>query len=90
MYSIDAVFSVQCIILYLRGPELLWLVLYEGKVQELGQQDLEGGQPELVRRIHVSLVLKGLCHEMNNFLGGLKNQISTLKKPSAPIQKVVI
>ncbi len=56
---------------YLRGPELLGLVLYEGEVQELGQQDLEGGQAQLVRGIHVSLMLKGLCHEMNNFFEGL-------------------
>jgi hypothetical protein len=82
MSSIDAVLSV----LYLRGPELLGFVLYEGKVQELGQQDLERGETELVRGVHVSLMLKGLCHEMNKFLKVLTNQ-SVL---SAPIQKVML
>jgi hypothetical protein len=84
MFSIDTAFSG-----YLRGPELLGLVLYKGEVQELGQQDLEGGETELVSRIHVSLVLKGLCHKMNNFVEGLNKSNQYFKKPSAPVQKVL-
>jgi hypothetical protein len=66
--------------------------------EEVGWND--GGELFLLQPVHVQAphhvlhagcrtrlhtILKGQCQEMNNFLGGLKNQISTVLSVCAPM-----
>ena len=63
---------LQVVIGDLPWPCVGWLVLEQGGVEELGKQDVDGGEAHLVFRVHVRLVAGELEQQLDHVLLGVE------------------
>ena len=63
---------LQVLVGDLAWPRVGWLVLEQGRVEELGKQDVDGGEAHLVLRVHVRLVAGELEQQLDHVLLGVE------------------
>ena len=63
---------LQVVVGDLAWPRVGWLVLEQGGVEELGEQDVDGGEAHLVLRVHVRLVAGVLEQQLDDVLLGVE------------------
>ena len=62
---------LQVVVRHLTRPAVGRLVLQQGRVEQLGEQDVDGGEAELVLRVHVRLVAGELEEQLDDVLLGV-------------------
>ena len=62
---------LQVLVRHLTRPTVGRLVLKQGRVEQLGEQDVDGGEAQLVLRIHVRLVAGVLEQQLDDVLLGV-------------------
>ena len=75
--QLDAAEDVRDLLLQVLVGDLPWpcvgrLVLEQGGVEELGEQDVDGGEAHLVFRVHVRLVAGELEQQLDHVLLGVE------------------
>ena len=75
--QLDAAEDVRDLLLQVLVGDLPWpcvgrLVLEQGGVEELGEQDVDGGEAHLVLRVHVRLVAGELEQQLDHVLLGVE------------------